>query len=166
MVSHFLSFIHLFVFSTGTRFSQESQSSLVQDHWKLCRENDSFVFALYSSPLLLPKQIHLDSKINSRRQLHFPLTNLYKSLFEPSGSFEGKTKRSKPLSFIPLGLLQKLLCQNECMPLSLFWLIGFVSNSLAVLFVNQCTDLQGFLWKTSFTFLNVSSEFSLEVLCF
>lgn len=119
----------------------------------------TFVVTLYSSSFLWPKQIHLCPKINSCRQLHVPSTNLYKSLFELGGSFEGKTKRSKPLSFIPLGLLQKLLCQNECMLLSLFWLIGFVSNTLVVLFVNQCTDLQDFLWKTSFAFLNVTQSF-------
>lgn len=167
-VVQFLISIHLSLFSyslQGAASPQESWSSLVQDHWKLYRGNSSFVFPLHSSSFLLPKQIYLHSEVNSPANCAFHWLSSIEALFEHSGSFEGKTEKSKPPSFIPLGILQKLHCQNECILLSLltYWLCV---RSLGGLFVNQRTSHMTFMRKTSYDFLCVYSEFSLEILWF
>lgn len=141
-VVQFLISICLSLFSyslQGTPSPQESWSSLVQDHWKLYRGNGSFVFPLHSSSFLLPKQIHLHSEVNSPANCAFHWLSSIEGLFVHSGSFESKTEKSKPPSFIPLGILQKLHCQNECILLSLltYWLCV---KSLGGLFAKQRTS--------------------------
>lgn len=142
----FVQFLISFQFSVfsyslpRTLSPQEPQSSLVQDHWKLYRGNGSFVFTLHSSSFLLPKQIYLYSEMNSPANCAFYWLSSVKGLFEPCGSFEGKTEKSEPPSFIPLGTPQKLHCQNECFLLSLltYWLCvkffgGFICQSAHIL---------------------------------
>lgn len=123
------------------------------------------LFSLFIQLLFFCQSKYICILKSTARLTAFHWLSSIEALFEHSGSFEGKTEKSKPPSFIPLGILQKLHCQNECILLSLltYWLCV---RSLGGLFVNQRTSHMTFMRKTSYDFLCVYSEFSLEILWF
>lgn len=88
-----------------------------------------------------------------------------KGLFESSLSLEGKTEKSKPPSFIPLGILSKITLSQWMHPtpsLLTYWLCvkffsGFICQSGHIL--HDC-HVKNILWL-----LTLYSEFSLQIFC-